>query len=230
MRLHIGTSGYSYPKWKGSFYPAKMPSKKMLAYYASQFSTVEINNTFYNLPERSAVAGWAAEVPADFVFAVKAPQQITHWLRLQGACAAVAELLPAIAPLGKKQGPILYQLPPNMQRDLPRLQAFLDELPSRPQAAFEFRHDSWFCDEVYAALGKRGAALCIAEAETLATPLVATTDWGYLRLRREDYVKKDLAAWAKKIAAQKWKRAFVYFKHEDTGTGPRFAAQLRSLM
>ena len=228
--IRIGTSGYNYPEWRGSFYPEKFPSGKMLPYYAERFSTVEINYTFYRMPNAKTIAGWAAETPAGFSFTLKAPQRITHIARLREIDEPLRYFLNTAAGLGPKLGPVLFQLPPSFRKDGGRLGGLLAQLPAGLRCAFEFRHDSWFCDEVYAALGKRGAALCIAEAETLATPLVATTDWGYLRLRREDYVKKDLAAWAKKIAAQKWKRAFVYFKHEDTGTGPRFAAQLRSLM
>jgi uncharacterized protein YecE (DUF72 family) len=231
MPALIGTSGYAYPKWKGSFYPPKIPSKKLLEYYASKLSTVEINNTFYDLPELTTVAGWAAQVPASFIFAIKAPQKITHHLRLKpGSAEVLAELLRLVAPLGKKRGPLLFQLPPNLKKDTGLLAAFLAGLPKKERAAFEFRHESWFGDDVFRLLEEARVALCIAESEKLATPLVATADWGYLRLRREDYVKKDLAAWAKKVAAQKWKRAFIYFKHEDTGSGPRFAAQLATFM
>jgi uncharacterized protein YecE (DUF72 family) len=230
MRTLIGTSGYSYSAWKGSFYPEKMPAKKMLGFYATKLATVEINNTFYKLPEPATVQSWADDVPGDFTFAVKAPQQITHRLRLQGAGAAVQSLMAAIAGLGDKQGPILYQLPPFLRKDVPLLSAFLAELPRGGRAAFEFRHESWFSDDVYEALRKGKAALCIADAEKLTTPVEATARWGYLRLRREDYVKRDIAAWAKRIAAQKWDRAYVYFKHEDAGKGPKFAAILKGLM
>jgi uncharacterized protein YecE (DUF72 family) len=230
MPVLIGTSGYAYPKWKGSFYPPKTPSKKMLDYYATRFRTVEINNSFYDIPEPTTVAGWTTQVPPDFVFAVKAPQKITHHLRLRrGATDVLAEFLAAIQPLGRRRGPLLFQLPPNMPKDLPLLEAFLAALPKRERVTFEFRHESWFADDVFRALQRARVALCIAESETLSTPLVRTADWGYLRLRREDYGKKDLAAWAQKIVAQPWQRAFVYFKHEDTGTGPRFADQLAQL-
>jgi uncharacterized protein YecE (DUF72 family) len=230
MRTFIGTSGYSYPAWKGSFYPEKLPSKKMLEYYASKLSTVEINNTFYKMPSAKLVQSWADEVPAGFCFAIKAPQRITHQLRLKGAGETVTALLRVTELLAEKHGPILFQLPPFLKKDVPLLQAFLGELPRRGVAAFEFRHASWFSDEVYEALRAGGAALCIADGEKLETPLVATTDWGYLRLRREDYEDGDIRAWSRRIAGQPWERAFVYFKHEDEGEGPRLAALLRSFM
>jgi uncharacterized protein YecE (DUF72 family) len=231
MPVLIGTSGYAYPKWKGPFYPPKTPAKKMLDYYATRFSTVEINNSFYEIPEAATVKAWTTQVPAGFVFAVKAPQKITHHLRLKpGSDAVLAELMAAIQPLGRRRGPLLFQLPPNMKKDVALLQAFLELLPRRERVTFEFRHESWFADDVFAALKRARVALCIAESDDLATPLVPTADWGYLRLRREKYGKKELAVWAKKIAAQPWQRAFVYFKHEDTGTGPRFADQLTALM
>ncbi|MDB4967188.1 MAG: hypothetical protein JWN44_2877 [Myxococcales bacterium] len=230
METLIGTSGYSYPKWKGAFYPPKLPAREMLEHYATRFPTVEINNTFYKMPTAKLVQSWSDEVPATFIFAIKAPQRITHQLRLKGAGEATAELLEAIAPLKRKRGPILFQLPPFLQKDVPLLTQFLAELPKGCDAAFEFRHASWFDDETYAALKKGKAALCIAESEKLATPLVATASWGYLRLRREDYVKADIREWAERISAQKWKRAFVYFKHEDEAKGPKYASLLQSLM
>lgn len=231
MRTLVGTSGYSYPPWKGRFYPEKMPAKQFLPFYASKFPTVEINNTFYRMPSAELVGSWAAEVPASFTFAIKAPQRITHQLRLrEGSAEVVAALLDIVAVLGKKRGPILFQLPPNMKKDLPRLQAFLATLPRRCRAAFEFRHESWLGDDVYEALRAAGAALCIADTDDLSTPVIATADWGYLRLRREDYVAADIRKWAKAISKQKWKSAFVYFKHEDKAKGPAFGLQLRSFL
>jgi uncharacterized protein YecE (DUF72 family) len=230
MQTLIGTSGYSYPAWKGAFYPPKLPARKMLEYYATRFSTVEINNTFYRMPSAELVASWVDEVPATFTFAIKAPQQITHWLRLKGAGAATAELLTAIEPLGKKQGPILFQLPPNLKKDVALLAEFLAEVPKKVRATFEFRHESWFADDTYAALEKAGVALCIADTEKLSTPMVATAKWGYLRLRREDYVAADIRKWSKRIAEQSWQRVFVYFKHEDQALGPKYASLLRSVM
>ena len=230
MQTLIGTSGYSYTPWKGRFYPSDLPAKKMLPYYAGQFATVELNNTFYKMPTAKQVETWAAEVPASFRFAIKAPQAITHWLRLKDAGEALTELWTSIDALGKKEGPVLFQLPPNMKKDVGLLRAFVSLLPRRSGATFEFRHDSWFGDDVYAALGDGGAALCIADAEKLTTPVIATVDWGYLRLRREDYAKADIRRWAKQIGKQKWKRAFIYFKHEDTAKGPAFAQLLMESM
>jgi uncharacterized protein YecE (DUF72 family) len=230
VKTWIGTSGFSYPAWRGSFYPEKMPPAKMLAYYAERLTTVEINNTFYRRPKAEMLAGWAATTPANCRFAPKAPQLITHRQKLEklaGAADSVGYFLKALSSFGEKLGPILFQLPPFLRRDVPRLADFLTLLPREIRAAFEFRHTSWFDESVYEALRAHGAALCVADAEDLATPLVATASWGYLRLRRTDYDEAALAAWAKKLAgmAPTWTAAFVYFKHEDAGLGPKLAAQ-----
>lgn len=221
----VGTSGFSYPEWRGSFYPEKMPTAKMLPYYAERLRTVEINNTFYRMPKADMLAAWAQATPAAFRFAPKAPQQITHRQKLVGSAEAVATFTRALAAFGDKLGPVLFQLPPFLRKDLPRLADFLALLPKTLRAAFEFRHSSWFDDGVYEALRSHGAALCIAEAEDLATPLVPTASWGYLRLRRTDYDEAALAAWAKKVEALAgtWSEAFVYFKHEEAGIGPKLA-------
>ena len=223
----IGTSGFSYPAWRGSFYPEKMPPAKMLAYYAERLRTVEINNTFYRMPKAGMLAAWAATTPAAFRFAPKAPQLITHRQKLVGAADAVGYFLKALSSFGEKLGPILFQLPPFLRKDVARLVDFLALLPREIRAAFEFRHTSWFDDSVYQALRAHGAALCVADAEDLATPLVATAPWGYLRLRRTDYDEAALGTWAEKLAAMApaWTAAFVYFKHEDAGLGPKLAAQ-----
>jgi uncharacterized protein YecE (DUF72 family) len=230
MRTRIGTSGYSYPAWKGRFYPRDLPAKQFLPFYASRFGSVEINNTFYRMPSATLVKSWAGEVPADFVFAVKAPQRITHHKRLVDCADSVAALLEAIEPLGKKTGPILFQLPPNFKKDVPRLAAFLASLPTRWQVALEVRHESWHADDTYEALRAAGAALCISDTEKLSTPLVATAGFGYLRLRREDYVEADIRRWARTLKKQPWKSAFVYFKHEDQAKGPGHASLLMSLL
>lgn len=230
MQLRVGTSGYSYPAWKGHFYPEDLPAKKMLGFYASKLDTVEISNTFYRMPSARLVQGWADAVPDGFRFAIKAPQRITHLQRLKGAGATVAALLDVIAVLADKQGPLLFQLPPNFKKDVSLLKDFLNEIPKRILAAFEFRHASWFADDTCEVLGAAGASLCIADDEKLSTPLRATANWGYLRLRREDYVESDIREWGKRISAQPWERAFVYFKHEDQAKGPAFAAWLRSMM
>ena len=226
MRLLCGTSGFSYPAWKGTFYPEDLPNARMLAHYAGQLPTVEINNTFYRMPVPKLLSGWAAEVPESFRFALKAARRITHEKRLAEADQPLAHFLDTARTLGVRLGPILFQLPPFLRRDLPRLEAFLALLPADVPAAFEFRHDSWFEDAVFAALAARGAALCIADSDDLETPLRATAGFGYLRLRREAYDEAALAAWAGRISAQPWQEAYAFFKHEDAGVGPRLAAGL----
>ena len=231
MTARVGTSGYSYPKWKPSFYPAKLPARQMLGFYATHFRAVEINASFYRLPAASTLAGWAADVPADFHFALKAPQTITHIKRLKEVEEPVAAFLAVAATLKERLGPLLFQLPPNFKKDAARLRAFLGLLPAGCRAAVEFRHASWFDDEVFGLLRDHGAALCVAdESDDLPVPVVATAGWGYLRLRRPDYDDAALAAWAERLAAQPWCERYVFFKHEDTGTGPRFAAKLLELL
>jgi uncharacterized protein YecE (DUF72 family) len=230
MRVYAGTSGYSYPAWKGRFYPKKLPQKEMLAFYSQKFSSVEINNTFYKMPTAQLIRSWADEVGEDFIFAVKAPQKITHIQRLKGSRATVAALHRRVALLGEQLGPILFQLPPNFKKDFDKLVRFLTVLPNGVRVAFEFRHESWFTEDVYDLFKQHAVALCIAEDEKLATPLVATANWGYLRLRREDYVEADLRRWADRIKLQQWDFVHVYFKHEDKAKGPKLAALLQTLM
>jgi uncharacterized protein YecE (DUF72 family) len=229
MEMLAGTSGYSYKEWLGSFYPEKLPAKEMLRYYAGHFPTVEINNTFYRMPAESMLAGWVNEVPASFRFTLKAPQRITHQKRLREAEQEVAEFLRRAAVLGDQLGVVLFQLPPFLRKDLPRLRDFLALLPSDLRTAFEFRHESWQDDEVYAALRERGAALCVADTDEGDTPFVCTADNGYLRLRRTHYDDRDLSAWAERVAAQPLQRAYVYFKHEDEALGTRFARRFEEL-
>ena len=226
MKLYAGTSGYSYKEWKGSFYPEDLPADGMLKHYAGKLPAVEINNTFYRMPKASVLAQWAEQVPDGFRFVLKASQQITHRLRLKDASQPVAYFFDIATTLGDRLGPALFQLPPNLKKDLPRLTDFLSLLPPAARAAFEFRHESWFADDVYEALRDRGAALCIAEDEELATPLVATASWGYLRLRRQDYDDASVADWAHKIHGHTWAEAYAFFKHEDAGAGPRLALRL----
>ena len=223
MRLLAGTSGFAYKEWKGSFYPDDIKSADMLRYYASQFPTVEINNTFYRMPNEQTLRGWAEQVPQGFTFVLKATQRITHQKRLRDADEPLRIMLTVAAALGPALGPFLFQLPPNLKLDLPRLTDFLALLPPTIRAAFEFRHKSWHDDQVFDALRTHNAALCIADTLEDATPFVSTTDWGYLRLRREQYEPGDLAEWAGRIHAQPWTDAYVFFKHEDEGTGPRLA-------
>jgi len=230
MQFFVGTSGYSYPKWKGSFYPVKLPQKEMLGYYAEQFGAVEINNTFYKMPSASDVESWATQVPKHFRFAIKAPQAITHFKRLKEAEEPTKQLFGVAGALKARLGPVLFGLPPNMKKDVARLKDFLRFIPKKAQAAFEFRHESWFDEEVFDCLRASSCALCVADAEELPrTKLIATADWGYIRLRRETYTKQALVDWIKKMRSLPWNEAYVFFKHEDTGTGPKFAAQFLEL-
>jgi uncharacterized protein YecE (DUF72 family) len=227
MQFFVGTSGYSYKEWKGSFYPPKLPAKEMLGFYAQHFSTVEMNNTHYKMPTVAGVEAWASQVPPDFRFILKAPQSITHFKRLANASDAVATFVSAAAALGKRLGPLLFQLPPNFKKDVPRLEAFLDLLHGGPRAVMEFRHESWFTDDVYECLRTHECALCVADAEDLpAVKLIDTAGWGYVRLRRNDYTTESLRAWLDRIRAQQWGEVYILFRHEDTGAGPAFASQL----
>lgn len=223
MRISAGTSGFSYKEWRGTFYPEKMKEADMLEYYATKFDTVELNNTFYRLPNEQSLRSWASQVPEGFRFALKASRTITHIKRLKECAEPVSYLLRSVEALGPALGPILFGLPPNMKCDVDRLAAFLAFLPPGVRSAFEFRHESWLCDEVYDLLRMHDCALCIADTEEHTTPFVATTSWGYLRLRRVSYTEADLVSWRRQVEAQEWSEALVYFKHEDAGTGPRLA-------
>ncbi|HET9939738.1 MAG TPA: DUF72 domain-containing protein [Candidatus Eisenbacteria bacterium] len=228
MRIRAGTSGWSYKEWKGHFYPEKLAAKDMLRYYAEHFPTVEVNNTFYRMPNLTTLEGWAAEVPEDFSFVLKATKRITHDKRLKDVQDSVDYLLRTAGTLGSKLGPFLVQLPPNMKKDVPRLRDFLAGLTAR--AAFEFRHSSWHDDEVYSALRERNMAWCIADTgEPDDPPFVSTADWGYFRLRRVVYEDADLKTWADRVRGETWKEAFVFFKHEDAGTGPKLATRFLEL-
>jgi uncharacterized protein YecE (DUF72 family) len=236
MAVHVGTSGYSFPEWRGSFYPEGLGASEMLPYYAARLDTVEINNTFYRMPSEKVLEGWAAEVGDGFRFALKAPRTITHIKRLKDASEPTGHFLRTASTLAAKLGPLLVQLPPNLKKDLPRLAEFLELLPAPVggeipiRAAFEFRHASWFEDDVYAALAAKGAALCLAEDDELETPFLSTAPWGYLRLRKSDYSDADLAAKADALGRLEWREAFVYFKHEEEGRGPRLAAAFRAAL
>jgi len=225
MRIRVGTSGWSYKEWKGHFYPEKLAAKDMLHYYAERFPTVEVNNTFYRMPNTATLESWSAEVPNDFAFVLKASKRITHDKRLKEVGDSMDYLLRTAGSLGPKLGPFLVQLPPNMKKDVPRLRDFLALLEPPARAAFEFRHASWFDEEAYAALRERSAAWCVADTgEEGDPPFVSTADWGYMRLRRVEYTADDLKSWADRIHAQTWGEVFVFFKHEEAGTGPKLAA------
>ena len=229
MELLAGTSGFSYKEWLGTFYPDKLPGDAMLRYYAGHFRTVEINNTFYRMPAEAMLSRWAAEVPAGFAFTLKAPRRITHDKRLRNAEADVAEFLRRAAALGDKLKTTLFQLPPFLRKDLPRLRDFLAALPEGTRAVLEFRHDSWQDDEVYAELKARSALLCVTDTDEGDTPFVATADWGYLRLRRTHYDDAELSAWVERIRAQPLTVSYVYFMHEDEALGTKFARRLLEL-
>jgi uncharacterized protein YecE (DUF72 family) len=230
MNLYAGTSGYAYKEWKGHFYPEKIAPDKMLAFYSTQLPAVEINNTFYRLPRRELLEGWSAQVPPDFRFAVKASQKITHMKRLKNADDEAGYLMDVVGVLEKKLGVVFFQLPPNFKKDVERLGAFLDALPESVPVAWEFRHASWFDDEVFGLLRRRNAALCLADADDeLDVPLVSTATWGYLRLRRPGYPPDELARWHEWVRGQKWSDAFVFFKHEDEAAGPKMAVKFLGL-
>ena len=231
VRLHVGTSGYNFPEWRGSFYPPKLPSAKWLEYYAQQLGTVEINYTFYRMPNDKTVAGWDAATPESFIFALKAPQRITHIARLRNIDEPLRRFLDTVGKLHAKLGPVLFQLPPNFKKDLARLGDLLTQFPSNVRAACEFRHASWWSDDVYELLRSTNTALCIADTEEGTTPDVSTADFGYLRLRDEGYSDEALKEWRRRVQAlgSAWTDAYVFFKHEEQGVGPKLAAEFQKL-
>ena len=225
MATWVGTSGYNYPEWKGSFYPEKLPAAKMLPFYAQSFTTVEINYTFYRVPNAKTLAGWDRDTPQGFRLTLKAPKRITHIARLKDCAELLEYFLRVSATLGAKLGALLFQLPPYFRKDLPVLDAFLAQLPESTCAAFEFRHASWMDAEVFARLRARNLALCIADSEKFSTPLEITASYGYFRLRDEGYTPEELRRWAELIRtnASGCSDFYVYFKHEEAGKGPQFA-------
>ena len=228
----IGTSGFQYAEWKGNFYPEDLSTAKMLPYYAARFATTEINYTFHRIPSAKTIDGWCKATPDRFKFSLKAPQKVTHFAKLRNCGDTLRYFYQVIADLETKLGVVLFQLPPAMKKDAALLASFLEECPPTLRTAFEFRHESWLDDEVFALLKGKNVALCIAESEKLATPIVSTADYGYLRLRREDYTEVDVKRWAEAIEAKNdvWSDVFVYFKHEESGTGPKLAAQLTEML
>jgi uncharacterized protein YecE (DUF72 family) len=229
MRILAGTSGYSYKEWLGHFYPEKLPANAMLRYYGDHFATVEINNTFYRMPAEAMLARWSSEVPDSFAFTLKAPRRITHEMRLRDTQSAVEAFAGRAAALGPKLGVLLFQLPPFLKKDMPRLRDFLDVLPQGSRVALEFRHDSWQDDEIYELLRARGAMLCVTDTDEGETPFVATADCGYVRLRRTHYEEHELRTWAERIAAHPLACTYVYFMHEDEALGCRFARTMNEI-
>jgi len=226
MEVRVVTSGYSYPEWRGAFYPPALPAPAMLAFYAEHFSTVEINASYYRMPTAKIVTGWANATPDDFVFTLKAPRRITHDRRLRDIDEPLRVFCDVAQTLGDKLGVLFFQLPPNFAKDADRLAELLVMVNPGQRCAFEFRHPSWFDAEIYALLGTRDAALCVADTERGTTPEVATASWGYLRLRDAEYSDAELDRWIARIRRQPWGQAFVYFKHEETASGPALAARL----
>jgi uncharacterized protein YecE (DUF72 family) len=231
MKTWIGTSGFQYAEWKGTFYPEDLPAAKMLPFFAERLTTTEINYTFHRIPSEKTIENWKALTPENFRFALKAPQKITHFAKLRDCADNLGYFCRVAAQLGARLGPILFQLPPNFKKDAQRLGDFLRELPTI-RAAFEFRHESWFDDEIFNLLRAQNLALCLADTEKLPAPTAITADYGYLRLRREDYTSADVERWAEFVRQQsgRWQEAFIYFKHEESGIGPKLAQEMvRSL-
>ena len=230
MTLYAGTSGYSYKEWKGRFYPEKIAPKNMLAYYASRLHAVELNNTFYRMPQPGMIESWKAQVPENFRFSVKAPQVITHFRRLKDAGPQTRIMLKTIAALEDRLGAVIFRMPEDMKKDLKRLETFLKVLPAETPVVFDFRHPTWFDDEVVELLRSQKRVFCVSDIEELPeSHTYRTADWGYVRLRRGKYTKAELVRWVKRIKAQKWKDTYVFFKHEDEATGPGLAEQFENL-
>jgi len=232
MRIHVGTSGYNYPEWRGTFYPEELPAKAMFGFYASRFATVEINYTFYRMPTTKTTTAWLNQAPAGFTYGLKAPQRITHIKRLMDCEEDVRFFSESARVLGPHLGPLLFQLPPSFRCSMARLEEFLNALPDDMRAAFEFRHDSWLNEEVYARLAAKNVALCIADFGDKTTPVRATAKHGYFRLRDEGYTGPDLERWAQALAdhADAWEDVFVFFKHEEEGKGPEFARDFLEIL
>jgi uncharacterized protein YecE (DUF72 family) len=230
MKIHVGTSGYAYKEWKGKFYPEKISPKEMLRFYSGRLKAVEINNTFYRMPKESVLTSWAEQVPGDFVFALKAPQVITHLKRLWNVSEETEYLFKTLSVMDRKLGPVLFQFPKSFRADRPALEDFLGLIPGDRACAFEFRNPSWLDGEILDLLRERGSSLCIADTdESPADEIISAAPWGYLRLRRSDYTDADLSQWLERILSQKWEKAFVFFKHEDEAKGPEVAVRFREL-
>ncbi len=232
MNIWIGTSGFQYAEWKGNFYPEDLSTAKMLPYYAERLTTTEINYTFHRIPSAKTIENWKKQTPEKFRFALKAPQKITHWSKLRDCADTMRYFHDVTSALGEKLGPVLFQLPPNFKKDTLVLGDFVNCLPGGLRAAFEFRHESWFDDEVWEIFRASNVALCLNETADFAAPKVTTANFGYLRLRREDYGKIDIERWADFVKQQSanWSDTFVYFKHEEAGMGPKFAKQMMELL
>ncbi len=231
MKIYIGTSGFAHKEWKGKFYPEKLSPKDMLHFYSERLNSVEINNTFYHMPKESVLTSWAEQVAPDFVFAIKAPQIITHMKQLRNVFEETEYLFRSLSVMGRKLGPVLFQFPKSFRADLPALKDFLALIPVDSACAFEFRSPSWLDEGVSALLSAKGCSLCIADSdENPADQIISTATWGYLRLRRSDYTDADLSEWAGRILSQTWERAFVFFKHEGEAIGTELAIYFQELI
>jgi uncharacterized protein YecE (DUF72 family) len=231
MNIYVGTSGFAHKEWKGKFYPEKISPKDMLRFYAGRLKTVEINNTFYHMPNGTVLTSWADQVPRDFVFALKAPQVITHMKRLNHVSSEAGYLFKSLSVLDRKLGPVLFQFPASFHANVPVLEAFLDLVPGNAACAFDFRSPTWLEGGVPDLLRKKGCSWCIEDTdEKPVQEIISTATWGYLRLRRSDYTDADLSHWAESVLSQKWEKAFVYFKHEDEAKGPELAMRFQELI
>jgi uncharacterized protein YecE (DUF72 family) len=231
MKIYIGTSGYAYKEWKGKFYPEKISPDAMLKFYSERFGTVEINNTFYRMPSANVLTSWAQQAPDNFVFAIKAPQVITHRKRLKNISDETQYLFKTLSVLDHTLGPVLFQFPGSFRADPKILEDFLALIPAQTKCAFEFRHQSWFDDGILGLLRAKGYSLCIADTdEDPKNEIISTTSWGYLRLRRSDYADAGLSPWLERIRLQKWETAFVFFKHEGEAKAPEVAMRFRKLV
>jgi uncharacterized protein YecE (DUF72 family) len=230
MEIRVGTSGFSYAPWKGRFYPKDLPASRMLSYYSGVFSTVEINNTFYRMPTPALLSGWLDQVPETFRFGLKAPQRLTHTRAIAQSSERIPGFLEVAATLGERLGPILFQFPPFLKKDLGQLAEFLDRVPRGTLAALEFRHESWFEEDLYRLLSDHGVALCLAETDTTSPPEIGIGPFGYFRLRKTEYDEDALRRWRGFLRRQSWREAFVFFKHEDEAKGPEFATRLLRLL
>ncbi len=231
MKIYAGTSGFGHAEWKGKFYPEKIRPGDMLRFYAERLGTVEINNTFYHMPSEKMLLSWAAQVRSDFIFAIKAPQVITHIKQLKHVFEEIERLFKSLSVLEGKQGPVLFQFPKSFRADAALLREFLSLLPRDSRPAFEFRSPTWHTEQVLGLLADKACSLCIADTDEQAVEqIISTADWGYLRLRRSDYNDADLAIWAERILSQQWERAFVFFKHEDDAKGPELAMRFMRLI
>jgi uncharacterized protein YecE (DUF72 family) len=232
MNHWVGTSGFQYTEWKGTFYPEDLPTSKMLPYFAERLPTTEINYSFHRIPSGKTIEGWYKATPENFKFSLKAPQKVTHWQKLRNCGDTLRYFHQVICDLEKKLGCVLFQLPPTLKKDAALLSDFLVDIPEGMRAAFEFRDPAWFSDDIYELLKSKNLSLCIADSEKLATPEIATANYGYLRLRREDYQSADIARWSEVLKKNEsaWSDAYVYFKHEESGIGPKLAQQMIELL